>query len=158
MSNLEMEHGLKRALGVKCSKDTLDWAVVEGDDRASAVLIGSGTATAPAGSRGDQLVWLRKEVQELLHRQGVDGVALRAVEPGGKGNSLPRAEAEGVVLEAVAAAGFACRRLVGASLRSAFAVKNGAELEQALTAFSVVAATPKTRRDPVSAAIAMIGT
>src|SRR6478752_5062138 len=104
---------MSRVLGVKCSKDSLDWAVVEGVER--------GTATA--GGRGDQLVWVRREVQELLHRFGVAEVVVRVVEPGGQGNSLPRAEVEGVVQEGVAALGVTCRRVLAVSMRSAFAAR-----------------------------------
>jgi hypothetical protein len=144
-----------RALGLKCTKDTVEWAVLEGADRSSAVLLANGRETAPAGTRGEQLVQLRATVQRLLRDHAVDEVALRAVEPGGMGNSLPRAEVEGVVQEAVAAAGVPCRRVVAVSLRSAFGAKNGAELEKAAAAVPVVAATAKTRRDPVTAALVL---
>jgi hypothetical protein len=145
-----------RALGLKCSKDTAEWAVLEGADRSSAVLVANGRATAPAGSRGEQLVWIRGAVQELLRAHAVEEVALRAVEPGGMGNSLPRAEVEGVVQEAIAAAGVPCRRVVAVTLRSAFGAKNGAELEKAAATVPVVAATAKTRRDPVTAALVLL--
>jgi len=147
---------MTRALGVRCSKDTLDWAMVEGDDRASASVIDSARVTAPAGSRGEQLGWARKEILEILSRHAADVVALRAAEPGGQANSLPRAEVEGVVQEAVASAGVECRRVVAASLRSAFSAKKKAELDEALVAMPLVAATAKTRRDPVTAALAVI--
>lgn len=146
---------MSRALGLKCTKDTVEWAVLEGADRSSAVLVANGRETAPAGTRGEQLVQLRATVQRLLRDHSVDEVALRAVEPGGMGNSLPRAEVEGVVQEAVAAAGVPCRRVVAVSLRSAFGAKNGAELEKAAAAVPVVAATAKTRRDPVTAALVL---
>lgn len=147
---------MTRALGLKCTKDTVDWAVLEGANRASAVLVAHGRAAAPAGSRGEQLVWIRATVQELLRAHAVEEVALRAVEPGGMGNSLPRAEVEGVVQEAIAAAGVPCRRVVAVTLRSAFAAKNGADLDKAAAAVPVVAATAKTRRDPVTAALVLL--
>lgn len=142
-----------QALGVKCSKDTLDWAVVVGDDRGSAMIVDSKRVTAPGAARGQQLVWVRKEIHELLRRYAVGAVVLRAAEPGGRGNSLPRAEVEGVVQEAVAAAGVSCRRVVAVSMRAAFSAKNGAQLEAAVMAIPIVAATPKSRRDPVTAAL-----
>ena len=147
---------MTRALGLKCTKDTLDWAVITGEDRPSATVTATGRATAPAGNRGDQLVWLRTQMQDLLREHAVDEVALRAVEPGGMGNSLPRAEVEGVVQEAIAAAGIACRRVVAVSLRSAFAVKNSAALEQAVAAVPAAAGTPKTRREPVAVALVLL--
>jgi len=147
---------LSRILGVKCTKDTFDWAIVEGASRGSAEVADSGRAKAPDGTRGSQLAWIRKEVHELLKRHSPDEVVLRAVEPGGQGNSLPRAEAEGVVQEAIAAAGASCRRIVAVSLRSAFGAKNGSELDAALQALEVVASIPQTRRDPVTAALVAI--
>src|SRR6478609_5266078 len=110
---------MSRVLGVKCSKDSLDWAVVEGVERGSAAVV-------------------------------------RVVEPGGQGNSLPRAEVEGVVQEGVAALGVTCRRVLAVSMRSAFAARNGAQLQEALSAIPAVASTPKTRQDPVTAALVAI--
>ena len=81
---------------------------------------------------------------------------MRVVEPGGQGNSLPRAEVEGVVQEAVAALGVACRRVLAVSMRAAFSARNGAQLQEALAALSVVASTPKTRQDSVTAALVAI--
>jgi len=147
---------MSRVLGVKCSKDSLDWAVVEGVERGSAAVVESKRVAAPVGSRGDQLVWIRREVQELLHRFGVSEVVVRVVEPGGQGNSLPRAEVEGVVQEGVAALGVSCRRVLAVSMRSVFAARNGAQLQEALSAIPVVASTPKTRQDPVTAALVAI--
>jgi Holliday junction resolvasome RuvABC endonuclease subunit len=144
---------MTQALGLKCTKDTLDWAVLEGDNRHSATVLNSKRVTAPVGDRGQQLVWIRREIQELLQKYAVNEAVLRAVEPGGQGNSLPRAEVEGVVQEAVAAMGIPCRRVVSVSMRSAFGAKNGAQLQEAVMAVSVVAATAKTRQDPVTAAL-----
>lgn len=147
------EHSMTKALGVKCTKDSLDWAVLTGDDRGSATILEAERATAPSGSRGQQLVWVRKEIQELLQKHAVDEVVLRAVEPGGQGNSLPRAEVEGVVQEAVAAEGVSCRRVVAVSMRSAFSAKNGEELQAAVMAIPTVATRAKSRQDPVTAAL-----
>jgi hypothetical protein len=60
---------------------------------------------------------------------------------------------EGVVQEAVAAEGVVCRRVVAVSMRSAFSAKNGAQLQEAVMAVPVVAATPKSRQGPVTAAL-----
>jgi Holliday junction resolvasome RuvABC endonuclease subunit len=145
-----------RALGVRCAKDALDWAIVQGDSRGVATIIDSKRVAAPDGARGEQLAWVRKEVQELLQRHQPDEVVVRVAEPGGKGNSLPRAEVEGVVQEAVASTGVPCRRVVAVSLRSAFSARNSAQLQEALAAVPVVASTPKTRQEPVSAALVAI--
>jgi hypothetical protein len=141
---------------MKCSKNKLDWAIIEGDTRGSASLVDSRLVTAPEGDRGTQLTWIRREVHELLDRHAPSAVVLRVVEPGGKGNSLPRAETDGVVQEAVAERQLVCKRLVSVSLRGTFGAKNGPELEVAVGRVPVVASTPKTRRDPVIAAVSAL--
>lgn len=147
---------MPRILGIKCTKDTLDWALVVGDNRGSAEVSQTGHPTAPSGTRGSQLAWMRKEVHELLKRHTPDEVVLRAAEPGGPANSLPRAEAEGVVQEAVAAVGGSCRRLVSASLRAAFGARNKIDFESTIAQLQAVTAVPQTRRDPVTAALVAI--
>lgn len=145
-----------RVLGIKCAKEKIGYALVEGTQREDATVLHAQVLTAPDGERGEQLVWVRREIQELLSRHQPDEVVLRGVEPGGQGNSLPRAETEGVVREAVAAAAMPCRRVVAVSLRSAFGAKNGAELEAASAAIPAVSATAKTRREPVVVAISAL--
>jgi Holliday junction resolvasome RuvABC endonuclease subunit len=147
---------MTRVLGLKCSRESLDWAIVEGDSREEATVVQSGLVKIPEGDRGEQLCWVRMEIQELITRHKADSVMLRGVEAA-RGNPIPRAEIEGVVQEAVAASGLKCRRLVSASIRSAFGVRNGHDLEQALTGLEVVMNRPKTRREPVTAALIGIG-
>jgi hypothetical protein len=92
-------------VGVRCTKDKPDWAVVQGHERASASVVEHHQVTIPAGQRGEQLAWVRKEVQELLERHAVEGVAVRVAEGGGQSVSLGRSEVEGVIQEGFASAG-----------------------------------------------------
>lgn len=141
-------------MGMRCTKDSLDWVVLNGPDRVSATELERNKTSAPAGDRGAQLAWVRQEVLELLDRHHVDVVALRVNETGGKSISLDRSEVEGVVQEAVHSRGITCRRLYGATLRGAFKAKTAADAEAAAAQIAVVAGVPKTRREPVVAAVA----
>lgn len=116
-------------VAVRCSKDSLDWAVLVGSQRATATEVERNKATAPAGERGTQLSWVRQEVLELLDRHRIDIVALRVNETGGRGISLERSEVEGVVQEAASSRGVTCRRVYGATLRGAFKARTAAAVE-----------------------------
>jgi hypothetical protein len=72
-----------RVAGVRCTKDKLDWAIVDGDDRASAAVVEQVLVNVPSGDRGNELAYVRKEVLELLDRFAVDHVAVRVAESGG---------------------------------------------------------------------------
>jgi hypothetical protein len=141
-------------VGLRCTKDSLDWVILDGVDRVTATVSERNKASAPAGERGAQLAWVRQEVLELLDRHQVDVVALRVNETGGRSISLDRSEVEGVVQEAVYSRGITCRRLYGATLRGAFRAKTAADAETAAAQIPVVAGVPKTRREPVVAAVA----
>jgi hypothetical protein len=101
-------------------------------------------------------VWARREVHALLDTHTPDAVALRIADPGGRANSLPRAELDGVVQEATAARGVAMHRLYGSTVRGAFSANKAGELDAALAQLPVTSSTPKSRRDPVVAAVAKL--
>jgi hypothetical protein len=83
------------ALGVRCTKDSLDWAVVDGAQRALASVVEHRKVPVPAGGRGEQLAWVRQEILELLGRHSVEAAAVRVAESGGRSVSLGRSEVEG---------------------------------------------------------------
>jgi Holliday junction resolvasome RuvABC endonuclease subunit len=147
-----------KVLGIRGTKDSLMWAVVEGRSRQDAVVAAYAKASAPAGDRGAQLVWVRKEVHELLDQHKPDTVAIRVADPSGQGNSLPRAETDGVVLEAVAFRGVTCRIFFAATVRGHLAARTTAELNAALAEIPATAKTPASRRDPVAVAMALFPT
>jgi len=78
------------------------------------------------------------------------GFVLIRYAPAGSSRSIA------IVVSALAALGVTCRRVLAVSMRSAFAARNGAQLQEALSAIPVVASTPKTRQDPVTAALVAI--
>jgi hypothetical protein len=91
-----------------------------------------------------------------LDKHSPDIVAIRIADPGGQGNSLPRAEAEGVAQEAISSTGNEIRRFYAASVRASFAAKKAADLDSALKAVPATATTPASRRDPVTVAVACL--
>ncbi len=146
-----------RVLGLRCTKDDIRWAVVEGDVRDTAQVVERDHAAVPNGlDRGAQLAWVRQEVLALLGRVQPDAVALRVNETGGQGISLGRSEVDGVVQEACASAQVSAQRMVAASVRARFGAKNNAALSAALTSVPAVEETPKTGREPVVAAAALL--
>ena len=143
-------------LGVRCSKENLDWVVIEGDQRGMAAVAEQRKVSIPDGHRGDQLAWVRKEVMELLERHALEAAAVRVAEPGGQSVSLGRAEVEGVVQEALASAGLAPVRHVAATIRSLYGVRNKLELTSALSAIPVIEGVGASRREPVVSAVALL--
>lgn len=143
-------------VGVRCAKETLDWAVVEGDQRGGASVVEQRKVAIPGGHRGDQLAWARKEVLELLERHALEASAVRVAEPGGRSVSLGRAEVEGVVQEALASAGLAPVRHVAATIRSLYGVRNKLELTSALSAIPVIEGVGASRREPVVSVVALL--
>lgn len=149
-------NGVMVVVGIRCTKDKLDWAVLDGPDRQSAMVVEQRQASVPNGGRGAQLVWVRREIEELLERNAVDAAAVRVAEGGGPSVSLGRAEVEGVVQEALSAAGVEPARHVAASIRAAFQAKTNAALGPALSALPIVVGTAATRREPVISAVALL--
>jgi hypothetical protein len=143
-------------LGVRCSKENLDWVVVEGDQRDIASVAEQRKVSIPDGHRGDQLAWVRKELLELLERHALEAAAVRVAEPGGQSVSLGRAEVEGVVQEVLASAGLVPARHVAATIRSLYGVHNKPELVSALSAIPVIEGIAATRREPVVSAVALL--
>jgi hypothetical protein len=143
-------------LGVRCAKETLDWAVVEGDQRGGASVLEQRKVAIPGSHRGDQLAWARKEVLELLERHALEAAAVRVAEAGGQSVSLGRAEVEGVVQEALASAGLVPARHVAATIRSIYGVRSKPELVSALSAIPVIEGIATTRREPVVSAVALL--
>ena len=145
-----------KVVGLRCTKDTLDWIVLEGTDRTTALPLERHKVAAPAGPHGSRLTWVRQEVLELLARHAADVVGLRVNDPGGQSPSLERSEVEGVVQQGLHSQGVECERLFGATVRSRFKARTAADLDAVASGVPLLAATAKTRRDPVFAALAVL--
>jgi Holliday junction resolvasome RuvABC endonuclease subunit len=146
-----------KVIGVKCGKEQLQWAVVEGTCRNDAVVLEHAEAPAPPGDRAEQLEWCRKEVTELVTRHTPEIAAIRVAEAGQNPSAaVARAEMDGVVQAAFAAASVPVRRFYGASVRGAFAAKTRQDTDAATAAVPCVAANAKVRRDQIVVAVATL--
>ena len=143
-------------LGICCTKDTMDWVVVAGATRTTGTLVAAKKVTAPAGDRGQQLVWVRAEILELLGQHQITAVGLKVAEPGGRVVSVGRAEVEGVVQEALASREVSTTRLRAVNVRALFSARNTNELQVALEALDLLTARPVTRRACMEAALAVM--
>lgn len=143
-------------LGLSCTKDKLDWVVLDGADRQTATLVKQQQCTVPANvDRGVELGWVRKEILGILETHAVDTVVIRVAEQsGGVGKISPgRCEVEGVVQEALAAKGIRTVRAISVSIRGAFKAKNNAQLDDALAGIPVLQGVAATRRPPFISAL-----
>lgn len=142
-----------RVLGIRPHKDRFEWALVDGADRRGAQLVETGKCPIPdLGSRGRDLGWVRAEIHALLDRLGPDRAAVDVCEPSIASPS--RSEVDGVVQEALGARQVPTARLYAATVRSRYKAKTKADLLEILEAIPAIATTPKTRREPVVAAVA----
>jgi Holliday junction resolvasome RuvABC endonuclease subunit len=145
-------------IGFKSAKSSFDWAVVEGDARASAVIIERKIATAPVDTREAQLAWVNREVHDLLARFTPTGAAIQA--PGGSPSGLSdslaqRIEVDGVIRCVLGLDGIPTASLKPQSMPKTFGAKRE-EFEAVLEALESIAQTPKSRRDPVVLAISQL--
>ena len=146
-----------KVIGVKCGKEQLQWAVVEGTSRGDAAVLDYAETPAPPGDRAQQLEWCRKEITELVIRHTPDSASIRVAEAGQNPSAaLGRAEMDGVVQAAFAAASVPVRRYYGASVRSAFEARTRPDLEAATSAVPCVAANAKVRREQIVVAVATL--
>lgn len=146
-----------RALGVRCTKNSVRWVLLVGREREQAVVTERNLVSVPTGlERGAELAWARQEVIELVGRCRPDVVALRATEAGAKRISVGRAEMDGVVLEALTSKGLDARRLLAASVRGAFAAKNNAELASLVEGVAALDDVPKAYENTTMAALAIM--
>ena len=146
-----------RVLGVRCSKDSIAWVVLEGTDRSDAKVVTSEEApVAPKGTSPDvraaQLLWAWKETTEIVGRTGAEsaGIKVNEAATGGAG----RCEVEGVVQAALADAGLTVKRFKAASFRSAFKAANRNEVALNAGAYPAVTNSAKVRHEQIMVALA----
>jgi hypothetical protein len=104
------------ALGLRCHNDAIAYVVLDGS-RATPRVIDHGRTRMPRSDRGEQLIWLRQEVHEMLDRFAPTHVAFKAAENVARPDSA-RAEAEGVLQEAVHARGLTALRRIKSQMRA----------------------------------------
>ena len=142
-------------MGMCCTKDKLDWVVIDGHNRQDAVLVTQQQHAAPAGSRGEQLRWVRAEVLGILDSHKPDSAVLRVAEPSGRSISVGRCEVEGVVQEALASRACPTMRASAASLRGAYHTRTTASYEAKLLTVPLVVSAAAARRAPFAAGLSV---
>jgi hypothetical protein len=141
-------------VGFRCSKDALACVVLDGT-RDEPHLIEHHHIRVPKGSRGDQLVWVRKEVQEILHRTRPTAVAFKATEPIARTKDMGRAEVEGVLQEGVRDVGLDPARRTWAGIKADLGFDPPARYLPTVLEGDL-AALPANRREAALAALSAI--
>lgn len=143
-------------LGIQCEKDRIIWAVVSGDVRSTASLINSGISGPPSDIRSEQLLWVYKEILDMLATYNPDTINLAAAEIGQslKASTLERAQMDGVVLAAAAHARTPISPFKWSTLRARFKVGAKDQILTHVAQLNVAAGLPKNRLTPVATAIA----
>jgi Holliday junction resolvasome RuvABC endonuclease subunit len=143
-----------KVLGIKCSKQELGWIVMEGTTRADATVVAYEKVKAPAGERGEQLVWARKELLEVIAKHTPDVAALRMSE--GQNALAERSQMDGVVLATLYQKEIATVRLFSATIRSKFSVQKKEQVEAAVAAMLACASkTPAAQKELITVAAAV---
>jgi hypothetical protein len=146
------------ALGVRCHKNALTYVLLDGTTDAP-VVISHDHVEVPKTERkrGDQLVWVRKEVREIIQRASPDIVAFKAPETVAPKKDLGRAEVEGVFQEAACELGLYPIRRIKSQIRSDVKFKPAARyLDSLLGQFPALQALPTNRREAALAALAAL--
>ena len=114
-----------KALGVICGKASIGYTLLEGDavepvEEEELIVPGSRTA------RGDQLAWLRDEIEQAIRRLQPDVVWMKIAGAGKFKASRERYEVEGVVQIAAHHLGLDCQAKGSEQLRVAARVDKAA--------------------------------
>lgn len=141
-------------VGFRCFKDSLSFVVLDGDAHMPRIVEAQRLAM-PATSRSDQLVWVRKEVQEIIHRTNPTQIAFRCAEPVARTKDLARAEAEGVLQEAARAAGHDPVRRIKKQMRTDLGFERPAKyLDELLV--GDLASLPSNQKEAALAALSAL--
>ena len=148
-----------KVLGLRSYRDKIAWAVVDGASRAAASLVASHTHSAPDGTRGEVLRWVRDEITDLVNQHQPDAVVLCCAEGQTANNALiERSQVDGVILEVAQSLGSHATAKKSATIRSDFGAQNNAALISAVNALPAIVGIPPTaeRREPAIAALSRI--
>ena len=147
-----------KVIGIRCTKDQIQWVVVRGESRGEAVVLDHDEATAPVGDRAEQLAWASKELIEVLGKHQPERVSLRVAEAGQSVSAaiLLRAEMDGVMQAAASSRGLTVQRFSSATIRSTFSAKNKIELDRVMAGIPCVAAMTKSRQEQTVVAVAAL--
>jgi hypothetical protein len=143
-------------IGFRCYHSSLAVVVLDGSS-ADPILIDHVHVSMPSDARPSQLAWLRKEVREIVARVSPELVAYKAPEGSARTRDLGRAEAEGVLQEAVHSAGIDVVRRLKTQIRVDIGFAQQARyLENALQNYPALGDLPANRRDAALAALSAL--
>jgi hypothetical protein len=110
----------------------------------------------PSSSRGTQLSWLRKEVQEILERAKPTQVAFKSPEGNARTKDLSRAEVEGVLQEVATALDREPLRRVWSQIKADLKFQGSASELPTLLDTPGLERLPKNRVEAALAALAAL--
>jgi hypothetical protein len=142
-----------RVLGIKCAKQELSWIVVDGTARIDATVVAFDRVKAPAGERGEQLTWARKEIFELLNKHTPEAAALGMSE--GANSLAERSQMDGIVLGTMHEKSVTVERLFSSSIRSRFTVRKLDEIKPLIAALPCASSLREAQRSVLTLALAM---
>lgn len=143
------------ALGFRCQADAITYVVLSGTRDVPAV-VDHGVTRMPRGDRGVQLVWLRQEIHEMLDRFAPDTVSFKAAENIARHRDPERAEAEGVLQEAVRARGLTAVKRIKSQIRSDLGFARPARYIDEALHDAGLATLPRNRHEAALVALAAL--
>jgi Holliday junction resolvasome RuvABC endonuclease subunit len=143
-----------KVLGIKSFKQELGWIVLEGGNRADASIVAYARPKLPTGGRGEQLVWVRKELHEILDQHDPDVAALSM----SQGNSAltERSQMDGVLLASLQERHIVPDQLYAASIRSKFSGLLKDQIAIAVAALPSGENANKEQREMLTVAVAIL--
>lgn len=139
-------------LGVRCHKDKFAFVVIDGSPDAPRI-VDHGLRRLPAGKRGEQLTWVRREVEELDRRHGVTAASFKAAETTGTPDAS-RGEVEGVFQQTLDECGIDATGRRKNQLKSALGLGSAKGAFDNALRFAPFTLVPVDRREALAAAMA----
>jgi hypothetical protein len=87
-------------IGFRCFPDGFSYVILDGTQDVPVVLVKNRCMFPQGRLWGQQLVWLRKQVVEILQANDMRSAGMKSSEPSAKQKNLFRSEVEGIVKEA----------------------------------------------------------
>ena len=143
------------AAGFRCRKDAIEYVVLSGD-LGNPGLDAHDQVSMPSGSRPEQLVWVRKEIREILERERPSAVAFKGIEGQAQKKDPGRAEVEGVLQEACQSAGVPPVKRLKKQIKKDIGHEGSAKYVSTSIPEKLRGAIPRSRDDAMLAALAAL--
>ena len=143
-------------IAFKGTKLGFDWVVISGSTQSDATIAKRSKSTAPLGRREEQLAWVTKEVQELLHTHKPNSAAIQQVGGGNFSDALvERIEVNGVIRATLGGSQIPTQSIKNISLAKSFGVKRF-EFDDLLDTLPSIQGLPKTHRELVALGLSQL--